>query len=215
MSKYSSYNDAEIIGLVDDLTNNRIQCPIKDLRDLQSELINRRCDSSSIANISTLIMTQMAAGEKTETKAPNVQPVSAEVPVAVATEPVSEAVKPTFVAVDEIRQPTKPVKKAEGPRPKPVQMPEPVYEGEDRFPILTFLITLHKIVAWAGLVAILAGAGVYGFFFAAGNVNMILCVSGGALLVAAVWLMLFSAKAETVKLKLEIERLLRRIGSDI
>ena len=65
-NKFSNYTDNELQALVEELNNDSLKCTISELKELQSELINRRANPQQIAAVSQLIMRQISIGSKAQ-----------------------------------------------------------------------------------------------------------------------------------------------------
>ncbi len=222
-NKFSVYTERDLLTIVDGLSNETLKFTIPELKELQSELINRRIDGQQVSTVSNIIMKQMSeAPEKTEDKKKYTKRGAAleqaekeniflkEPEQEKTTEEVQASVKLTD---KEEKQPEN--KKKENKKEKFAYIEEEEYddyydEEDERFPILGFLTAFYKIVGWLGVIAIIGGGVIFSVMNELTRALTIL-ITAGCIVLAAVFILLMSAKAEKIALDLEKEKHLRRI----
>ncbi|MDD4688121.1 MAG: hypothetical protein PHE51_00040 [Eubacteriales bacterium] len=225
-NKFAVYTERDLLTIIDGLSNDTLRFTIPELKELQSELINRRVDGQQITAVSNLIMKQMsessdksvdkkkftkrgAAIEQAEKeniflKEPEVEEIAPEKANEDAVEPKKKT-RETLVETPEV----KPEKE------KFAYIDEEEYEdyyddGDERFPILGFLTAFYKIVGWLGVVAIIGATVILSIIYELQKPIVIMAIAG-SVVVSAVFILLMSAKAEKIALDLEKEKHLRRI----
>lgn len=204
-NKFSSYSDKELQTTVEGLSNNTLTCTISELKELQSELINRRSEPQHIATVSHLIMKQISMGGITNSETQKMPAASSVLKgeeqmeqkgeISTIHQPKQPTIKPSVAKIDQIR-------------PQPITKQE--IEEDEKFPVLRFLVLFYKIIGWLGVAAILGGFTIVAIYMLQGNVPYILCGSGLSLVAAAMFLLIFTALSEGVHWKLEVEKHLRK-----
>jgi len=221
-NKFAVYTERDLITIVDGLANETLKFTIPELKELQSELINRRIDGQQVSTVSNLIMKQMSeTPEKTEDKKKYTkrgaaleqaekenmflkEPETTE-------EPVVEEATPVAVEEPETEAPA-PVKKKE----KFAYIDEEEYEddyydeADEKFPVLGFLTAFYKIIGWLGVLAII-GSGVTVSLMLEFTKSIMILTIAGCIVLAAMFILIMTAMSEKIALELEKEKHLRRI----
>lgn len=101
------------------------------------------------------------------------------------------------------------------PRRQVSRESEPVFDDSfadenEKFPVLSFLSGLFKVVAWVSLVIFIASGAVIGFAYFKGLIMYAAASLLSGIMLGTIFLLFFYAQAEKILLKLEIERHLRR-----
>lgn len=219
-NKFSVYTERDLLTIVDGLANETLKFTIPELKELQSELINRRVDGQQVSTVSNIIMKQMSeTPEKTKDKKKFTKRGAAleqaekeniflKEPEQEKTEAEEENISVKTAEKEEI-QPEKPKKE------KFAYIEEEEYddyydEDDERFPILGFLTAFYKIVGWLGVIAIIGGGVIFSVMYELTKALTIMTIAG-CIVLAAVFILLMSAKAEKIALDLEKEKHLRKI----
>lgn len=215
-NKFNSYTEKDLRTIVEGLSNDTVQCTISELKELQSELINRRSEPQQIASISHLIMRQIAGGRRDESSTAETMTIPAVYAPSFIAEEKSVGI-PTdntraYQIEDDLKVPViKPsTAKIDQLRPRPINKKEMIEEDDEKFPVLRFLILFYKIIGWLGVAVILGGFTITAIYYLQGSTAIILCGSGMSLVASAIFLLIFSALSENILWKLEVEKMLRK-----
>ncbi len=226
-NKFAVYTERDLITIVDGLSNETLKFTIPELKELQSELINRRIDGQQVSTVSNLIMKQMSdAPDKTEDKKKYTKRGAAieqaekeniflkEPEVKDEKEPEAKAA-PIIEEKPEIKdfeEEAAPKKKKE----KFLYIDEEEYEddyydeAEERFPVLGFLTAFYKIIGWLGVIAVI-GSGVTVSLMLEFTKSIMILTIAGCIVIAAMFILIMTAMSEKIALELEKEKHLRRI----
>lgn len=116
------------------------------------------------------------------------------------------------------------VKRKTEPKPKPVvQEPakptfDDVYnnfdeeeeaEEYDKYPVLSFLTGLYKVIAWILLVGIILFAGLTSLLVFKDNIILVCGIMFGSIVLAVIMLIAFYSMSEKIKISVDIEKHLR------
>jgi len=177
------YSDEEIIALIEAAEDVDAPTNIGDLKKLLAEVTNRRLDSGFAGRLNALINQQIAGG--------NFDEAQTQLTRRTVGEKADNKQKPGF---------------------NPKKHPDFVEADEEyeKFPVLCFLASLYKILAWFSLIVCIAGGCIVGFMYLADEPLFIAAAIVGGIMAGTVFVLMFYAMAEKILLSLEIERHLSR-----
>jgi hypothetical protein len=197
------YSDGDVTALIDGLQNGEIPYTLNELKKLLSEVTNRKLDAEYVN-----ALTELMHGEITGDRP---------APVRHGEASARSAVKRPVQPKDAKKQGAQDAALDDGGAGVPEHVPaDPVrerdfgFDGGEPFPVLSFLSGFYKGLAWAGFVLLILAGAVAGYIYFQNNLlYMISAVLGGIILGTVLFVSLY-ARAETIALRLRIERYLRR-----
>lgn len=119
-------------------------------------------------------------------------------------------------------KPVKEVKKAKNKKVKEVNTVIPDEEKDEyddyyefeAFPVLSFVAGFYKVLGWIAFVGIIAAGLAVSIFNFIDNIPLIAGIMAGCVVGGTIVLLMFYASSESISLKIEIERHLRRLDRE-
>ncbi len=186
-----SYTDEEVINLINRIVLGEVEAELSDLKTVLAEASGRKLEKTYINIIAERIKEKIQPAPAEAKRRP--EPVKEK---ATKKEEKQEEKKPTFDDVYNFAD---------------EDDDEDEYYEED-YPILSFLSSLYKVFSWVLFGAFIVAGIILSLTMFRGNVIASVCVMLGAIICAAVSLLFFLATAENIKIKLDIERHLRKLA---
>lgn len=187
-----SYTDEEVISLINKIVMGEVEAELSDLKSVLAEASGRKLEKTYINIIAERIK------EK-------IQPAPAEAkrrPAPAKEKPeIKEDKKEKKVTFDDVYS------------FEDEEDDEDEYYEED-YPILSFLSSLYKVFSWVLFGAFIVAGIILSLTMFRGNVVVSVCVMLGAIICAAVSLLFFLGTSENIRIKLDIERHLRKIADN-
>lgn len=178
-----NYSDEDIIVMINGVRNEEIAYTMDDLKKLLAESTNRKLDAK-YTNAIVNIINREITGEN------------------------GRKINEEEEAESSVKRPV--TQKASADKNK-----EPVFsniysDDHEKFPVLSFLAGLYKVMAWLMLVVAIAAGSIVGYTYFKDEMLYIAASVFGGIMVGTVLLIFFYAISEKIQLNLEIERHLRK-----
>jgi len=206
-TQLSEYSNEEIIFLIEGVSGGEVPYTLDGLKKLLAEVTNRNLGQEYMNNLTALI--EQALSSKDYVPSPTADSKKIERSDRIERSAKDKADKIQKKHEDKLEQELNKQMRYE-------KLAEEIniYDSYDKFPILSFLIGLYKVVAWFVLAGFIAGTSVVAYVFM--NTQVIFaCVTIFCGVVVGVCLLIaLYAKSEKIVLQLEIERHLKNLARD-
>lgn len=173
--------DDEVINIINKIVTDNEDMELADLKLILAEASGRKLEKKYINIIAERIKSKIQP-EPVEVKRkaePKAKPV------------VQEPAKPTF---DDVYNTFDEEEEA---------------EEYDKYPVLSFLTGLYKVIAWILLVGIILFAGLTSLLVFKDNIILVCGIMFGSIVLAVIMLIAFYSMSEKIKISVDIEKHLR------
>lgn len=175
--------DDEVINIINKIVTDNEEMELADLKLILAEASGRKLEKKYINIIAERIKAKIQP-----------EPVEIKRKTELKAKPVvQEPVKPTF---DDVYSNFEEEEEA---------------EEYDKYPVLSFLAGLYKVLAWILLVGIIALAGLTSLLIFKDNLILVCGIMFGSILLAVIVLIAFYSMSEKIKISIDIEKNLREL----
>jgi len=199
----------DISALVEGMNAGILDFVFDDLKEVQTELVNRRMSSRYMGIISGLMREMI---EKGEIESSETDDDAEEAPKTITPTPIAQVKKVAPKPITPIIQTAGQDVPAVAPAiPLPTNFPKAPSlnrksneEEANTYPTFSFLAAFFKVWAWISVALVLAAYSVVSYFFLGGNILYISCSGVIALFIAIILLIINYAFSEHFKWKIDI-----------
>lgn len=182
-----NFSDEEIINLINKIVMGEQEADISDLKAILAEASGRKLEKNYI-NIIAERIRQKIQPEQPEQK----RKTEARPPKSAVSENTQK------FNLDEVYE------------SEPDEEDE---EDDEKYPVLSFLAGLYKVFAWILFVGVIVTGGIVSVIFLSSKIFMVCMAMFGAILLSVIFLLMFLGLSESIRLKIDIEKNLRKIIS--
>lgn len=188
-----NYSDDEIISLINSIMTDEIYAEMSDLKMILAEASARKLEKKYVNVIADRIKRNL---ENSQEKPSQKRKTEAEKSVGDKEKTVEKKPKVTF---DDVY--------------KSDDFEDIEEDNEEKYPVLSFMVGLYKILAWILFIGTMLCGAVISLVMVKNNILVVCGIMLLAIVLSVLILLFMLSKSESIKLKIDIEKNLRKIIS--